>query len=166
MPAATRWNLPCERLTVRATLDASVHERGTVVIDASHPCPNRGRAMTIRDGFTRRSLSSALVLCLTCFVCASCATEGFECGKPTSYDSSVIYRCDVPGQFCVCSTNSCAALSPSCESGLVYVAKPFARSDLAEQCVPISDKPTAIDQTNTGSAVACNYQIPTTPSPQ
>jgi hypothetical protein len=100
------------------------------------------------------------VLCLP-----ACAEQGFECGREVPGQAGVFRRCDRAGEVCICATNSCArrvarsagdagaedagqtransrepgipeAEVEECPSGLLYVAAPFARPDLADKCVP------------------------------
>ena len=68
-------------------------------------------------------------------VCACTPTQGFECGTPLPTDTSVIRSCTEPHQVCVCGTNSCAVPATDCDSGLRYVAEPFAAPSIANDCV-------------------------------
>lgn len=68
---------------------------------------------------------------------SGCSKDGFQCGVALDSPANTVTRCSRPHEVCVCETNSCALSVPAaeCNSLLRYVDSPFARAELAGQCV-------------------------------
>jgi hypothetical protein len=103
----------------------------------------------------RRGAQLVLAVVMAVVIAVGCAETGFECGREVPGKPGTIRRCDRANEVCVCLTNSCArrvsvgpvrsntsdageARQQSCPSGWLYVKSPFARADVAGECVPQS----------------------------
>lgn len=95
-------------------------------------------------GATRVAVGRLVFVCLLVsgLAVVGCTTsDGFRCGEPVP-GGETGRECGRPEEVCVCATRSCATpdlerdAGEPCESGMRYLGRPFARSDIAGECVP------------------------------